>query len=113
MTSTIRTAAIALISGLLLAGSLFAGTAGGLQGASEPAAVAAPPQPSATYISELGAASVQPPRQAPAPLLPASGSAVDPAGLPWSKLAGLGLAVCGALLVHAALAMRPRDAAHS
>ena len=108
MTSTIRTVAIALLSGLLLAGSLLAGAAGGL---SETAAVAAPPQPSATYVSELGPASVQPPRRAPA--LPASGSGVDLAGLPWPKVAGLGLAICGALMIHAALAMRPRDVAHS
>ena len=103
------TAAIALIAGLLLA-SLFLATPGGLRHLSRTSAVAAPP-PTATYVSELGPASVQPPRHALA--LPASGSGLGSAGLPWPKFAGLGLAIGGALLVHLALTMRPRRGAHS
>ena len=102
-------AALTVIAGLLLA-SLLLAAPGGLRHLSRASAVAAPP-PTATYVSELGPASVQPPRHAPA--LPASGSGLGSAGLPWPKLAGLGLAISGALLVHLALTMRPRRAARS
>jgi hypothetical protein len=108
MNNIIRTTAVAFIAGLLLATSLVVV---GTRHASQSSAIAAPPEPAATYVSELGPASVQPPRLAPA--LPVSGSGFDPAGLPWTKFAGLSLAIGGALLVHAALNMRPRTAAHS
>ena len=94
-----RTAAIAVIAAVLLAGSVSFAAKGSH-------AIAAPPQPTATYISELGPVSVQPPRHAVA--LPASGSGLD-GGVPWPKLAGVGLALCGALLIHIALRLRPRQ----
>ena len=100
-----RTAAIALLAGIVLAASLLLASPG-LQHTSETSAIAAPPQPTATYVSELGPASVRPPR--PAVALPASGSGLETTSPPWSKFAGLGLAIAGALLVHAALTLRPR-----
>jgi hypothetical protein len=106
-----RTTAYALLAGVLLAASLWLAAPGGMHHMSETSAVAAPPRPTATYVSELGQASVQPPRHAVA--LPASGSGLDSAGIPWSQFAGLGLALGGVLLLHIALTMRPRRAAHS
>lgn len=111
MRRIIRTAAFALLAGILLAASLWLAAPAGLHRMSETAAIAAPPPPTATYVSELGPASVQPPRHAVA--LPASGSGLDPAGLPWSQFAGLGLALAGALLLHVALTMRPSRAGYS
>jgi hypothetical protein len=105
------TAALALLASILLAASLWLAAPGGMRHMSETSAVAAPPRPTATYVSELGPASVQSPRRAVA--LPASGSRLDSAGSPWSHFAGLGLALSGALLLHVALTMRPRRAAHS
>ena len=109
MRRNVPTAAIALFAGLLLGGLLLA-AAGGLRHMSGVPAAAAPPA-TATYVSELGPASVQPPRLAPA--LPPSGSGARLTGLPWPRLAGLGLAIAGALLVHVALTMRPPRVARS
>ncbi len=106
-----RTATFALVAGILLAASVWLAAPGGVRHMSETAAGAAPPRPTATYVSELGPASVQPPRHAVA--LPASGSGVDSAGIAWSQFAGLGLALGGALLLHVALTMRPQRVAHS
>lgn len=111
MRRIIRTAAFALLAGILLATSLWLAAPAGPHQMSETAAVAAPPAPTATYVSELGPASVRPPRHAVA--LPVSGSGLDSAGIPWSQFAGLGLALAGALLLHVALTMRPGRAAHS
>ena len=105
-----RTITIALIAGMLFAASLFLAAPGGLRHLSQTSAVAAPPA-TATYVSELGPSSVQPPRHAVT--LPASGAGAGLAGLPWPKFAGLALAIGGALLIHGALTMRPRRAAHS
>ena len=98
--------------GLLLAVLLVA-TGLGLFGPSSDAvsqtsAIAAAPQPTPTYISELAPAVMQPPRE-PAGL-PSTGAGV-PQAVPWPKVAGLGLALLGALLVHAALTLRPHRTA--
>lgn len=106
-----RTAAFALLAGILLAASLWLAAPSGPRHMGETSAIAAPPRPMATYVSELGQASVQPPLHAV--VLPASGSGLDSAGIPWSQFAGLGLTLAGALLLHVALTMRPRRAAHS
>ena len=105
MRRNVRTAAIALFAGILFAASLLLAARGGAGHLSQTAAVAAPPA-TATYVSELGPASVQPPRHRLA--LPASGSGAGGGWLPWPKVAGLGLAISGAFLIHLALTMRPR-----
>ena len=71
---------------------------------SQISSVSAAPQPTATYVSELGPAVMLPPRQAME--LPASGAGIGSV-LPWPKAAGLGLALLGSLLIHAALTLRP------
>ncbi len=69
--------------------------------------VAAAPQPTATYISELAPAVVLPPRQAE--ILPASGAGTGGPS-PWAKTAGLGVALLGCLLIQASLLLRERTA---
>ncbi len=109
MRRVIPTAPLAFIAGILLASLLLASP--GAHRMSETSAIAAPPQPTATYVSELGPASVRPPRHTVA--LPASGASVDTAGIAWPKFAGLALAIGGALLVHASLTLRSSRAASS
>ena len=58
-----------------------------------------------TYISELAPALMVGPQQAAA--LPASGA--ESSGAPWPKLAGLVVALLGALFIYAALNFRTSD----
>jgi hypothetical protein len=95
--------------GLFLA-VLFVGNGFGLFGSTsgpvnQTAAISAAPQPTATYVSELGPAVMLPPRQVGE--LPSSGTGIG-ATTPWPKAAGLGLALLGSLLIHAALTLRPQ-----
>ncbi len=103
-----RVATKAWLIGLLLA-VLLIGAGFGLLGStadrlSQTSAIAAPPSATPTYVSELAPAVMQPPRQ-PAEL-PSSGAGIGTAA-PWPKAAGLGLALLGSLLIHAALTLRP------
>lgn len=103
------TAPLAFIAGILLLASLLVLPES--RRMSETSAIAAPPLPTATYVSELGPASVRPPRYTVA--LPASGAGINRAGIAWPKFAGLALALGGALLVHASLTLRSSRTAQS
>lgn len=89
---------VALVSVLLLA-ALQASAAGAAQPASEASAISTRPQPTATYVSELGTAVVLPPR--PAHELPSSGGGGAANGRAWPTAIGLTLAVLGMLLIQA------------
>jgi hypothetical protein len=104
----IRPAFALLITGLLIttSGWLWAGLSS--DGASHASAVEARVSPTPTFFSELGPAVMQSPRDA---RLPSLGSAARQTPAPWPKLAGLALALGGAVLVYAALRMRPQDIA--
>jgi hypothetical protein len=89
--------------------ALFVGLGIGLLGStpdrvSQTSAVSAAPQPTPTYVSELGPATTRAPGQ-PAEL-PSTGTHLDAAGR-WPQAAGLGLALMGCLLLHAAVTLRP------
>jgi hypothetical protein len=104
----IRPAFALLIAGLLITagGWLWAGPAS--DGASHASAVEAGFSPTPTFFSELGPAVMQSPRDAQ---LPSLGSAVRQTRAPRPKLAGLALALGGAVLVYTALRMRPENIA--
>lgn len=72
--------------------------------ASQTSAVSAAPLPTPTYVSELGPATTRAPGQ-PAEL-PSTGTHPDAVGRR-PQAAGLGLALLGCLLVHAAVTLRP------
>lgn len=96
---------VGLLLAVLLVGNgfdLFGSTA---DPAGQSSIISAAPQPTATYVSELALAAMLPPPQ-PAGL-PSSGAGIG-AAVPWPKAAGLGLALLGALLIHAALTLRPK-----
>jgi hypothetical protein len=106
-----RRAAIRVSVTVILA-VLFVGAGLGLFGhtsdrINQSSAASAAPPPTATYVSELGPAIMLPPRQ-PVELPPAG--AGDGAATLWPKAAGLGLAVVGCLLLHAAVTLRPEPA---
>ena len=98
---------IALLLAVLFASNGWGIFGGGADHVSQASSVVAAPAPTATYVSELGPAVMQPPRQ-PAGL-PASGAGANDEGAPWSPIAGVGLALVGAALVHFALRLRPSD----
>jgi len=97
-----------LMTGLLITsgGWLRAGPAS--DGTGHASAVEASVSPTPTFFSELGPAVMQPPRDA---RLPSLGSTARQTPAPWPKLAGLALALGGAVLVYAALRMRPQNVA--
>ena len=74
---------------------------------SEASSVAAAPEPTPTYVSELAPAVVLAPDEPEE--LPPAGAAAGAASL-WPKAVGAGLALFGALLVYGALTLRPVDA---
>ena len=104
-----RVVTLATLIGLLLA-VLFVGNGFGLFDSSHPlsqtSVISAAPQPTATYISELGPAVMLPPQHVGE--LPSSGAGIG-AATPWPKTAGLALALVATLLIHAALTLRPKD----
>lgn len=105
--TVIRVGLIGLIPAVLYVGNGF-GLFGPTSDRATPTSViAAAPQPTATYVSELGPAVMLPPRQAGE--LPSSGAGIG-ATAPWPTAAGLGLAFLGTLLIHRALTLRRDDA---
>jgi hypothetical protein len=102
-----RAGPIALLLAILFVGSGFVLFDSTSHPVSQTSAISAAPQPTATYVSELGPAVMLPPRQVGE--LPSSGAGIG-ATNPWPKAAGLGLALLGVLLIHTALTLRPEGA---
>ncbi len=101
--AVIRATATAVLAVLLVGAGLDLIGSGSDQ-VSQTSAMSAAPPPTATYVSELGPATMLPPRQ-PTELPPAGAEAGAEAR--WPRAAGLGLALLGCLLIHAATALRP------
>jgi hypothetical protein len=105
-----RTLAIAIT--LAFASALFAANASFAADdpvdLSETSSMQAAPVPTPTYVSELGPASVRPPRQAIE--LPLSGSQGAPRGIAWSKSAGIALLLAGVLMVQGGRFLRAHTA---
>ena len=98
---------VALASLFVLA-ALQASPAWAGEPASEASAISTGPQPTATYVSELGPAVVLPPK--PAGELPRSGGGDDTTRV-WPTAMGLTLAVLGVFLIHASRNLRLNSAA--
>lgn len=107
MPRPVRVGSIALVLAALFLATGWPFLSPASNAISETSAVTVAPDATATFVSELGPAVMVPPRQPQE--LPSSGSAAAQAGSPWSNAAGAGLAVSGALLIYAALILRPRN----
>ncbi len=97
-------AAIALLAVVAVTASLSVAGGRSSHALSETSSVAAVPSPTATYVSDLGPASVHPPRQSIA--LPASGTGGTVAGIVWSKFVGIALVFAGTLMIQGAFSLR-------
>lgn len=100
-----RAAAIVLLLAAIAVANGIGVSNPGAHRLSQTSAVSAAPQPTPTYVSELApAVAVRPERPAVLPDTGTSSLSLPP----WPGVAGIGLALAGALLIHASLTVQRR-----